>query len=331
MTEGYKLRGLDLFSGVGGLSLALKEWVQPIAYCEIDRYCQAVLLSRQASLHLQRAPIWDDITTLRRDRHIDGTVDIIYGGFPCQDISVAGTRVGLEGKRSGLFFEIIRLTKELRPTFVFLENVPGIRTKGLSDVIKAFTDIGYDCRWTLVSAKELGAAHIRKRWFLLAHANCAWELQQKGRIKNKRRWPGNSVESVILANDNSGYLREQSGGSRREKGKDKAKPCRAGKKRKTKKSTHANGQRLEGVFNASRSKPSHTIKEFKNMWSIEPVLDGKLHGIQNRMDRIKAMGNSVVPVQAREAFRRLITMEETKSSVPETKPKQKQVRRPRSK
>ena len=118
------LNGLDLFSGIGGLSVALSPWAKPIAYCENDRYCQAVLLSRMSDGQIETAPIWDDITTLVSGMLPRNGIDIIYAGFPCQDISVAGTGKGLGGERSGLFFEIVRLASELRPRFVFLENVP---------------------------------------------------------------------------------------------------------------------------------------------------------------------------------------------------------------
>ena len=126
------LNGLDLFSGIGGISIALSPWVRTIAYCEQDRYAQSVLLSRMSEGKLHRAPIWDDVQTLTGE--MLPTIDIIFGGFPCQDISVAGRGEGLGGERSGLFYEIIRLTKETRTPFVFLENVPAIRTRGLREV-----------------------------------------------------------------------------------------------------------------------------------------------------------------------------------------------------
>src|SRR6185503_4848592 len=106
------MNGLDLFSGIGGLSIALKEWIRPLCYCEIDPYCQAIILNRQFDGLLPRAPIWNDINTIQL-RTNGRCVDIIYGGFPCQDISIAGNGKGLEGKRSGLFFQIIRLAKEI--------------------------------------------------------------------------------------------------------------------------------------------------------------------------------------------------------------------------
>lgn len=162
------LNGLDLFSGIGGITKALDPWVQPVAYCESDRYACAVLLSRIADGLLPAAPIWDDVRSL--SARILPPIDIISGGFPCQDISVAGSGGGLGGSRSELFFDIIRLVGEIRPAFIFLENSPAITIRGLDRVLLEFSALGYDCRWTIVSAAEMGAVHIRERWFLLAHA-----------------------------------------------------------------------------------------------------------------------------------------------------------------
>ena len=199
------LNGLDLFSGIGGIALALAGWVRPVAYCEIDRYAQGELVSKMGAGALPVAPIWDDVRTLDRGiiaghtkgAHDDGeSIDIITGGFPCQDISVAGTGAGLDGERSSLFWEIVRLTGDLRPAFVFLENVPAITTRGGVEVVGAFTALGYDCRWCVVSAANVGANHKRERWFLLAHANRSRELQQGGSLKKFRRRFGNSSEYV---------------------------------------------------------------------------------------------------------------------------------------
>ena len=170
------LNGLDLFSGIGGLTIALRKWVRPIAYCENDRYAQAVLLSRMWSGDIGRAAIWDDVRSLG-GKMLDVPIDIIYGGFPCQDISAAGVGIGLGGERSGLFHHIARLVSETDPRFVFLENVPAIRTRGLNCVAQTFTELGYDCRWTIVSAAEVGGPFIGKRWFFLAKANDKKQLE----------------------------------------------------------------------------------------------------------------------------------------------------------
>lgn len=160
------LLSLDLFSGYGGISYGLKEYLLPVAYCEIEPYAQAVITTRITEGDLPFAPIFADVKNIKGEIN---ACDIITAGFPCQDISSAGLGAGLEGERSGLFYQVVRLTKEIAPAFVFLENVPAIRTRGLRQVVGAFTEMGYDCRWTCLSAASVGAPHKRERWFLLAH------------------------------------------------------------------------------------------------------------------------------------------------------------------
>lgn len=176
------LNGLDLFSGIGGISLALQPWARSVAYCEIDGYAQAVLLSRMSRGELEIAPIWPDVTKL--DGKMLPAVDIVSGGFPCQDISVAGHGVGLAGKRSGLYWEIHRIVAEARPAFVFLENVPAIRTRGLTEVVRSLTELGYDCRWDVISAREVGASFEGDRFFLAAANRQTLRLEQ-GRRERK--------------------------------------------------------------------------------------------------------------------------------------------------
>lgn len=175
------MNGLDLFSGIGGLTLALSPWVRPIAYCEIEPYARAVLLSRMEAGDLPSAPIWDDVRTLRGDDL--PVVDIIYGGFPCQDVSLAGARAGLDGERTGLFREAVRLVRECKPKFVFLENVPGIR-RFVHTVRGELEALGYDCRDGFLSAGEVGANHIRNRWWILAHSGSAG--RGAGNVRNGR-------------------------------------------------------------------------------------------------------------------------------------------------
>lgn len=163
------MNGLDLFSGIGGISYALSDWVKPVAYCEIEPYCQSVLLQRMRERHLPQAPIWDDVRTLPANEL--PPIDIITAGFPCQDISIAGNGKGLDGEHSGLFFEIIKLASLLRPSFMFLENVPAILHRGGKQVVGELAKHGYDCRWTVISASSVGALHQRKRWFALCHTN----------------------------------------------------------------------------------------------------------------------------------------------------------------
>lgn len=234
------INGLDLFSGIGGMSIALNEWVRPIAYCEIDPYCQGILLSRMGNIDIAQAPIWDDIRTFGKE-DLPQPVEIIYGGFPCQDISVAGLGKGLARKRSGLFWEIVRLAKEIKPKFLFLENVPAITSRGGPTVVREIAEMGYDCRWCVISASSIGAYHKRDRWFLLAHSK-SFGMQ-----------------------DSRDQVREQEG----------------------------------------QSEP--LVPSIRTYWDeTECPVCGVADGVLNRLHRIKAMGNAVVPQQAKEAFKILM-------------------------
>lgn len=161
-----ELHGLDLFSGGGGGALALAPWCTPVAYCEVDPYPQAILLSRMATGLLPAAPIATDVRLLRGS--LLPRVDLVYGGSPCQDISVAGRGGGVAGKRSALVFDLLRLVSECEPSLVFLENVPAIRTRGADVVVAELAALGFACRWDCLSAADVGAKHKRERWFLLA-------------------------------------------------------------------------------------------------------------------------------------------------------------------
>lgn len=304
------MNGLDLFSGIGGLTLALEPWVRPIAYCENDRHAQGVLLSRMREGAIASAPIWDDVQTLRADE-IPGPVDIIYGGFPCQDISAAGRGAGLEGKRSGLFFEVIRLTDELRPTFVFLENVPAIRTRGLDTVVKEFSGLGYDCRWTLLSASELGAPHIRKRWWLMASNSNSraigneqgWGCGKDGKDSSES---GHNGEPRNVADAQGiGWRERRPQSAWIERG-----PESSGGRRSMANSMRQGRQRFRSNESGiSESKGTANWIEGSNWWATEPNVGRVAHGVSARVDRLRGLGNAVVPLCAREAFKRLIGQE----------------------
>lgn len=234
------LNGLDLFSGIGGITLALDGMVRPIAYCENDPYCQAVLLSRMRDRRLPLAPIWDDVRSLL-GCHIREPVDIITGGFPCQDISENHVGKGLAGNRSGLFFEIMRLAKELQPQFIFLENVRNIRAKGLGRIAGSLADISYDCRWDILPAYYDTKFFEGERWFCLAKA-------QSVRLENR----GLEIGAEATIPENNGFVSNQD-------------------------------------------------------WDpyADPMV-GASDGISPRSHRIRALGNAVVPIQARKAFKKLM-------------------------
>ena len=161
------MRVLDLFSGIGGFSLGLERaGMRTVAFCEIDPYARAVLRK-----HWPDVPCYEDVRELTADRLAgDGiAVDVICGGFPCQDISFAGGGAGLAGERSGLWSEIARLVSDLRPRYVIVENVAALLVRGMGDVLGDLARIGYDSEWSVVSACSVGAPHVRRRVFIVAY------------------------------------------------------------------------------------------------------------------------------------------------------------------
>ena len=161
------LRMLDTFSGIGGFSLAAR-WlggIETVQFVEREPYCQRILRK-----HWPTVPIHDDICTYDPE---PGSADIICGGFPCQDISIAGERRGLgPDTRSGLFYQLIRIVRVVRPQFIVLENVAAILDGHLGAVVGALAAAGYDCEWACLSAADLGAWHVRDRWWAVAYPEC---------------------------------------------------------------------------------------------------------------------------------------------------------------
>lgn len=137
---------------------------------ELDAYARGVLLARQRDGHLPQFPIWDDVRTFN-GRPWRGHVDLISGGFPCQDISTAGKREGVHGKRSGLWSEMARIVEEVRPPLVLVENSPQLAKRGLGVVLGDLSALGYDARWGVLGARHVSAPHARDRIWIVANTN----------------------------------------------------------------------------------------------------------------------------------------------------------------
>jgi DNA (cytosine-5)-methyltransferase 1 len=163
-----KLRVLDLFSGIGGFSLGLERTggFETVAFCEIEEFPRRVLAK-----HWPKVPCYHDVRELTADTlRRDGiAVDVICGGFPCQDISLAGSGAGLDGERSGLWSEIRRLAGELRPRILIVENVSALLGNGMGTVLGDLASLGYDAEWHCIQASRLGAPHDRDRVWIIAY------------------------------------------------------------------------------------------------------------------------------------------------------------------
>ena len=277
MTEPLKL--LDLFSGIGGFSLGLERsgGFKTVAFCEIEPFPRAVLAK-----HWPEVPCYDDVRTLTAARlAADGiAVDAICGGFPCQDISVAGNQAGIgEGTRSGLWSEIARLVGELRPRVVIVENVanllsgPSGRPGGwFGAVLGDLAALGYDAEWHCIPASAVGAPHQRDRIWIVANAK-----QQRPAIGTPR---GCSQECVCDELGNCAERQKQFGIA----GYAVDLP-------------DANQPRLQGwIGPALQGRGVAALHPWAgSWWATESGLGRVAHGVPKRVDRLKALGNAVVP------------------------------------
>jgi len=166
------LNELHLFAGCGGGILGgILCGHRPVCAVEIEPYARRVLLQRQRDGLLPWFPIWDDVTTFD-GRPWRGKAHVVCGGFPCQDISVANAKAeGIDGERSGLWKEMARIIGEVVPRFVFVENSPALLIRGMGTVLGDLAAMGYDARWGVFSAADVGAPHIRERVWILAHTH----------------------------------------------------------------------------------------------------------------------------------------------------------------
>ena len=266
---------MALFAGAGGGILGgyLLGW-ETICAVEIEDYPRRVLLARQRDGILPRFPIWDDITTF------DGTewrgrVDVVSGGFPCQDISCAGGGEGIEGSRSGLWAEMARVIGEVQPAFVFVENSPMLTSRGLGRVLGDLACLGYDSGRGIFTACEVGADHERKRLWILAHAH-----RRNGSLRRNMAGARRLKQSVSLPSDaHSRQARLQRGGEAVQNGTHEVREC----------AWNRFANILESVISADGG-------------LHRSVVGRGVHGVAHRVDRLKALGNGQVPAVARLAW-----------------------------
>jgi len=226
----------SLFAGIGGLDLGLERagW-QSVWQVEINPYARRVL-----EKHWPHVCRWDDARTFPPEPTAAWNCDLIAGGFPCQDISNAGKRAGINGQRSGLWYEFARIIRALRPRYVLVENVSAILVRGIGRVLGDLARIGYDAEWNCLPAAAFGAPHARWRVFVVASA------------RGDRRSACGACNTLVSDTDS---------------------------------------KRLEGqkIF----KKNLYLAKS--DWWAVEPDMDRVANGIPHRVDRIRCLGNAVVP------------------------------------
>ena len=265
---------LHLFAGAGGGILG-GQLLGHTTVCavEIEEYPRRVLLQRQRDGVLPKFPIWDDVCTFD-GKPWRGTVDVICGGFPCQDISAAGKGTGIGGKRSGLWKEYARIIDEIRPKFVFAENSPLLRGRGLDVVLGDLSELGYDARWCVLGAWHVGAPHKRNRMWVLAYPRC-----QHGKTRDTTQLDSSKEKWT------HGSIHDQSSG----KGLNVAHAASAGCKER-----EPNQECLSNI--------AENNVEARGIWQIEPAVGRVAHGVAHRVDRLKAIGNGQVPAVAATAW-----------------------------
>lgn len=284
-TPPNSMKILDLFSGIGGFSLGLERaGMQTVAFCEVDPVCRQVLKK-----HWPNVPIFEDVKTLTA-KDIHDTIDVICGGFPCQDISVAGKGAGLAGERSGLWYEYHRLIEEIHPRYVIIENVAALRSRGLDEVLRCLDALGYDAEWHCIPAKAVGAPHQRDRVWIVAYAN------------NIRRGSSQNAESYSSGDDRSSPRPQEpikfKGSSdvgqdvRRSAPETLADAEQQGSQGRLHWWANAEWQGELGYLGRCSAMDGQPIE---NWWATEPAVGRVANGVSGRTHRLKQLGNAVVP------------------------------------
>lgn len=265
----------SLFAGIGGFDLGFERAGMECRWqVEIDHYCQRVLAK-----HWPNVRRHDDVRTWPA---VDAeAVQVICAGFPCQDISYAGKGAGLDGERSGLFFEVVRVVRQLRPRIVVLENVAALLDRGLDRVLGTLAEIGFDAEWHCIPAAAVGAPHIRDRIFVLGYdrhgalADGTWgqrrEQKQKASIREQLGSDG-EVRDVANATGEDGWI----------------------------------GRRWPTV--GQESEFGEGGSGDRGPWAVEPAVGRVADGVPDRVDRLRCLGNAIVPQVAEWIGRRVISV-----------------------
>ena len=327
----------SLFAGIGGIDLGLERaGMNCLWQVEIDQFCRGVL-----SKHWPKVPKFGDITAVNPEDL--ARVSVIAGGFPCQNISQAGKQEGIEdGAKSGLWREFARIVRSIRPRAVIVENVPGLLIRDLGRVLGDLAECGYDAEWDSVSAHAVGAPHIRDRVFVSAYRrdtdsdsepikpvnDCETSgVRESGNLSNtirhnlrelrkrEREQYDKSGSSVVRDHGASGALAytdsqrpthrgESHAGRRIWPGRDSVSLSGERKER-----ARATSSDRPSIVAYTDSQPAQRIAEpwrQRDHWSVEPTMGRVANGVPRRMDRLRALGNAVVPQCAEVIGRRVV-------------------------
>ncbi len=299
----------SLFSGIGGIEIGFEnEGFKTEWFIEKEPYAKEILKKRFSS-----PIIYEDITKV--DFRTIAKVDILTGGFPCQDISNAGKGVGITGSRSSLwkyYFEAIRI---LRPRFALIENVSALTVRGLNVVLADLAKIGYDAEWYNISASAVGAFHQRERIFIIAYPNSNWKSDESFNEGERQ-----GIMDELFNSNNNG----QSSSKEQESFIERSNRSKTWESETSKSEGSSSQPRSMGQFPNTNQEELQGRKETRNIeesrknreqqltrqsgcWESEPELGRVANGISNRVDRIKCLGNAVVP-QCAEVFAKAIKM-----------------------
>jgi DNA (cytosine-5)-methyltransferase 1 len=297
---------LALFAGAGGgiLGGKLLGW-RTVCAVEWEPYPASVLVARQNDGLLPPFPIWDDVQTFD-GKPWRGIVDVVSGGFPCQDISSAGRGAGIDGERSGMWREMARIIHEVQPRFAFVENSPMLTSRGLGTVLGDLASMGFDARWGVLGAADVGANHQRDRIWIIAKRRGHVPYTQHNRI---RRWEQQqeSIKKENVANSEGNRNRRD---TRELSAQDEQQKKERQEKRIWKFDNASQGfvsntdvpqQQRGSISSGVQQKDSYTCDS--RWWEVEPDLGRVADGVAARVDRLKAIGNGQVPLCAATAWR----------------------------
>jgi DNA (cytosine-5)-methyltransferase 1 len=292
------LRMIDTFSGIGGFSLAAR-WlggIETVQFVEREPFCHRIL-----SKHFPGVPIHDDICTYAPAA---GAADLIVGGFPCQDISQAGKGAGLAGSRSGLFYELLRVVRLVGPRYIVLENVAAITYRGMDDVLGALAEAGYDAEWACIPAAAVGACHQRDRWWCIAYAQGGRRGAgpRQGASQAGPEGPGTGNGAAGSTAHATHMLSH--GGAGQQQGQPGVRAVPESGDGDRADDSHPHGERRRQqhppALAARAGQPAwpDAPRRLSADWAgyaSQPVIRRGDDGLSGRVDRLKALGNAVVP------------------------------------